>query len=156
MAILFGRDQLPVFLSFLVCGALEGILYDVLKIKRRIFGAPYVVLFVDDLLFTLSCAILVIFNAFAFNDGNLKWYELPFLTAGFVIYRLTLSRLFILVCFTVIDFFKRLIYAILAPVKKLFLTMAHILLSFMERVYFAVFIALYRRKMFRFCKLSAH
>lgn len=146
MAILFGRDQFPVFLSFLLCGVIAGILFDLLKIKRRIFGAPYVVLFFDDLFFMLICTVLVIFNAFAFNDGNFKWYELPFMTAGFAAYRLTLSRLFIFVCFTVIDFVKKLVYMLLAPIRKLCYLCFKALLKQSENVYLALFAFMQRRR----------
>lgn len=147
MAILFGRDQLPVFLSFLVCGMLSGALFDLLKIKRRIFGAPAAILFVDDLLFMLCSAVLVIFNAFAFNDGNMKWYEIPFMTAGFALYRVTLSRLFIGVCFAVIDFVKRLLRKIFSPIRKLLLRLGVWMLRTAEVLYLAAVLQHNRRRL---------
>lgn len=119
MEILFGRNQFAVFLSFLVCGVLAGIVFDALKVKRHLFGAPNAVLFVDDFIFMLLCGILLIFNAFAFNDGNFKWYEVPFMLAGFTVYRLTLSRLVIFVFFGAIDVAKKLLKRLLRPILRL-------------------------------------
>ena len=119
MALLFGRDQLPVFLSFLVCGVLVGVLFDVLKIKRHLFCAPGFIVFIDDLVFMLTCGVIVIFNAFAFNDGNFKWYEAPLMLGGFAVYRLTLSRLVIFCIFAVIDFVKKMLRKLVSPLVRL-------------------------------------
>ena len=120
MDILFGRAQLPVIISFFVCCVMCGILYDVLKIKSRIFGSRAVILFFDDLLFMLVATVTIIFNAYAFNNGNFKWYEVPVMTLGFFLYMISLSRLFTAVCFAVIDTVKRFIkkYCI-TPIEKL-------------------------------------
>ena len=120
MAILFGRNQFTAVLAFLVCGVLCGALFDALKVKRHLFGSPGVILFADDLLFMLSSGILLIFCAFAFNDGNFKWYETPCMLTGFGVYRLTLSRPVIWVLFAVIDGTKKLIKRLLRPVLRLF------------------------------------
>ena len=120
MDILFGRAQLPVIISFFVCGVMCGILYDVLKIKRRIFGSRAVILFFDDLLFMLVATVTIIFNAYAFNNGNFKWYEVPVMTLGFFLYMISLSRLFTAVCFAVIDTVKRFIEKyFITPIEKL-------------------------------------
>lgn len=121
MDILFGKNQIPVLISFFICGILSGILFDLLKIKRRIFGVNKFILFIDDFAFMIFCAILVIFNAYAFNNGNMKWYEIPDMTAGFIIYRKTVSVIFIKVCFYIIDKTKKLLLILLLPIKKIFL-----------------------------------
>ncbi len=145
MAILFGRNPWPVILSFFVCGMIAGVLFDLFKIKRHIFGAPQILLFFDDFIFMLTCGILVIFDAFAFNNGNFKWYEAPFMLFGFTVYRLTLSRLVIFCIFRVIDFVKKLLWRLFLPVlrfmRKLFVKGREVFLK-----------ALLRRKLLRFQK----
>ncbi len=118
MAILFGRNPWPVILSFFVCGMIAGVLFDLFKIKRHIFGAPRILLFFDDFIFMLTCGILVIFDAFAFNNGNFKWYEAPFMLFGFTVYRLTLSRLVIFCIFGIIDFVKKMLWRLFMPVLR--------------------------------------
>ncbi len=136
MAILFGRNQLPVFISFLICGVISGVVYDLLRIKRRIVPANNIVLFFDDMAFMLFNAVLVIFNAYAFNNGNLKWYEFPLMLMGFSVYRLTLSVLFIKIVFKVIDVTKHLILRfVISPVARLFNRFKTELLNLCKSVY---------------------
>lgn len=134
MAILFGRDQLPVIISFFVCGVISGAFYDVLRIKRRIFSDRFIMLFVDDLLFFVFCTILIIFNAYSFNDGNMKWYEIPVMIAGFAVYRKTLSLVFISFCFYMIDCMKKFISWMLTPVKKICNKITELCTVLLERI----------------------
>ena len=140
MDILFGRNQLPVFISFVICGMIAGAFCDILKIKRRIFSDRFIFLFFDDLLFFLFCTVLIICNAYAFNDGNMKWYEIPFMIMGFVLYRKTFSVLFIGVCFTVIDFTKRVITLALSPIVKAVEALKKHLWNMGERLMLHVFL----------------
>ena len=119
MEILLGRNPLPVFVSFFVCGIISGVFCDILRIKRRIFSEHAIFLFFDDLLFFMFCTVVIIFNAYCFNDGNMKWYEIPVMISGFVLYRKTVSVLFIGVCFRIIDFLRELICYITAPIHKI-------------------------------------
>ena len=119
MDILFGKNQVPVIISFFICGILSGVLFDLLKIKRRILGANKFILFIDDFAFMILCGIIVIFNAYSFNNGNMKWYEIPDMVSGFIVYRKTVSVIFIKVCFYIIDKTKKLLYILLLPIKKL-------------------------------------
>lgn len=133
MAILFGRDQLPVIISFFVCGVLSGMICDLFRIKRRIFGAPYAVVFVDDVLFMLCNAVIFIINEYSFNNGNIKWYEAPVMLAGFIVYRFTFSVIFIKICFAFIDLIKRLIRRILSPLKKYSARLCGFIAKLLER-----------------------
>jgi spore cortex biosynthesis protein YabQ len=117
MEILFGRDQWPVILSFFVCGMISGILSDIFTVKRRYFKENRLILFVDDFLFMIICAVIVVFNSYSFNDGNMKWYEIPVMFFGFVIYKKTVSRLILkTVCF-VIDYVIKLFKLLFLPLK---------------------------------------
>ena len=120
MDILFGRDQLPVILSFFACGMISGIISDFLCIKRRYFKENRIIIFIDDFLFMIINAIIVIFNAYSFNDGNMKWYEIPMMFFGFVIYKKTFSRLFIkAVCF-ITGLIIKLVKMIFVPLKIIY------------------------------------
>ena len=120
MEIFFGRAQLPAIIAFIVCGFLSGVCYDSLKIKRRIFGCPFIVLCADDLIFAFVCTLLVVMCSFSFNDGNLKWYEFPCMCLGFYLYRKTISKLVIGISFYIIKKLKRLFIFVFMPIKYLF------------------------------------
>ena len=135
MSIFLGRNQLPVFISFIVCGVLCGVFYDILKVKRRIIFKRYIFLFIDDLLFCDFGTVVLLFNAFAFNDGNLKWYEIPFMLLGFLLYRKTLSSVFTGLCFYIIDKTKQLLKFILLFIKRLLLAVMRPVLILVNNMY---------------------
>ncbi len=119
MEILFGRSPYPVLVSFAVCGMLAGLLYDLLKIKRKLLGAPALVVFADDVFFCFCTAVAVVFDAYAFNDGNLKWYEAPAMLAGWLLYRRTLSRLLIKTADWLIGLVGGLVKRVTVPLCRL-------------------------------------
>ena len=92
MDILFGRDPWAVIAAFAVCGVLLGMLYDALYVKRLFLGAFRVALAVDDLFFSLAGGVLFVVTAYAFGNGNIRWYEFPAMFFGFAAEHMTLSR----------------------------------------------------------------
>lgn len=147
MAILFGRDPFPVVIAFLCCGVIAGAVYDLFRIKRRLFGHFPLVVFADDVLFMLFCGTLVLLCAYAFNDGNFKWYELPCMFFGFSVYRLTLSRIVIGLCFATINFLKKLLKRILFPLARLVQRGGKRLLCLSESVYLNLFTHSVKKKL---------
>lgn len=119
MAILFGRDQLPVFLSFLVCGVLAGVLFDVLKIKRHMFGAPGFIVFIDDLNSCLHAVSLSFLTPLLSTTAILNGTKCRSCSGGFAVYRLTLSRIVIFCIFAVIDFVKKMLRKLVTPLVRL-------------------------------------
>ena len=120
MDILFGRSQLPVILSFFACGIASGVISDFFCIKRRYFKENRTIIFFDDFLFMIINAVIVIFNAYSFNDGNMKWYEIPVMFFGFIIYKKTVSRLFIKAVCHIIGLIIKFVKLIFVPVKITF------------------------------------
>ena len=140
MDVLFGRSQLPVFLSFVICGVISGVFYDILKIKRRIFAERFIFLFIDDLLFCTFCTMLILFNAYSFNDGNIKWYEIPFMAMGFILYRKTLSYVFVGFCYFVIDTTEHFLCFLFTPVYAFLIGLYHSFVKCIEWVYLYIFL----------------
>lgn len=131
MDILFPPNQELVFLNMAVVGVFLGILYDIFKLKRKLLGSFYIILFIDDLIFWIISAITFIFAVFISNNGIFRWYELCFTILGFIFYRVTLSKLLMPVAEAVIILIKRLVrmmirtvliplIILLKPVNKLY------------------------------------
>lgn len=148
MAILFGRNQLPVVISFFICGIISGVFCDLLRIKRRIFFNHFIIVFFDDIIFFAFCTLVVIFNAYCFNDGNMKWYEIPVMIAGFVLYRKTLSRIFTSACFYVSDLLKSFLQLIISPIRKAIILSFNALHAFFEKLLLIMFLKLKKRKIY--------
>ena len=118
MDILFPPYQEIAYFSMSVIGILLGMVYDVFKIKRKMFGSFYIILFFDDFLFWIISAVSFILGIFVLNNGIFRWYELFFCIIGFIFYRLTLSKLIM----PVFEFLIRIIKRALRFVFKLLST----------------------------------
>lgn len=147
MEILFGRDPLPVVISFFICGAISGIIYDLLEIKRYIIHTNKIILFFDDLLFMLCNAVIIIFNAYAFNNGNIKWYEIPAMIIGFSVYKSTFSKVFLKIAFSVIAIIKKVLIQIIIPIKKALLFLFTFINARVEELYLMCVVFKYKRLM---------
>ncbi len=95
MQIYYPDGQHFVVLYFVIVGAALGMIFDVFKLKRVVFGSSYATLFFDDLLFMLVTAVVLVLCVFKVNSGRLRWYEMAFTVLGFCIYRKTLSVIFV-------------------------------------------------------------
>ena len=118
MDILFGRDPLQTLAAFFVCGVLLGVVYDLLAVRRLFSFGGAVRLFFDDLLFTLFSGAVMLSAAYAFGNGNWRWYELPAALTGILLYRLTVSRVLLAVCRKAARLFKSVLRFVLSPIGR--------------------------------------
>lgn len=93
MEYFYPEGQWIVALYFALVGSALCLVYDVFRIKREFFGSSRFVLFLDDLLYTFICTVCVILGILKINSGSVRWYETFFALLGFVLYRITLSRI---------------------------------------------------------------
>lgn len=123
MNIFYPPEQEKMFLVMLILGVILGCFYDVFRIKRSFFGNNIVVLFFDDLLFSLASVLIFLFTVFVFNNGHFRWFEVFFLIIGFCLYIATFSRLVLFVAYKAIDCLRYLtkyvIKVIFAPLRSL-------------------------------------
>ena len=121
MEYFYPEHQWLVVLYFFLVGSVLCLLYDLFRIKREFFGSSRVVLFIDDFLYTLLCTICVILGILKINSGNVRWYELFFALSGFVLYRVTFSRLITGFFFFLSRLVKRFLSALISVVIKILL-----------------------------------
>jgi spore cortex biosynthesis protein YabQ len=80
------------------CGGLAaGLIYDVLRLMRRIIGAKKALSFVLDTLFWLAGAAITFIVVYVSTSGELRLFHLLGLAAGFILYILTFSRLLLFI-----------------------------------------------------------
>lgn len=112
MNIFFPPNQLEAFVSMTFIGFLLGVIYDSFKIKRELFGTTYLILIIDDFIFSFLFIVVFLFSVFIFNHGIFRWQQIFFCCVGFLIYRMTLSRL-------IMPFFRRVVLLIKLILKTL-------------------------------------
>ncbi len=88
----FFPNQLGVLMYTLAVGIAAAVLYDVILIKRSVFGASGIVMFAEDFLFCLVTYALLTLCVLKANYGMMRWYEImcPFLS--FTLYRMSASQ----------------------------------------------------------------
>ena len=130
----------------IVCGAFLGAVYDIFRIariassrddsirkskstdvrkrKRRLPEriTEYILLFLEDLVFSLIVAFSVILFIYKFNGGISRFYILFSIGLGFLLYHLTLGKLVIKCSTAIIHFVKTLLLfvfnATVTPIKR--------------------------------------
>ncbi len=80
------------FIWSLVCGMALGLLYDVLRIKRKLIKTPDIVVNIEDILFIIFSGSVAAGLAYAVNNGFFRIYSMISMVLGFVLYRLTVGR----------------------------------------------------------------
>ncbi len=99
------------FHSFLM-GILITVLYDVLRILRRIIPHNIVAVSAEDFLYWIVCSLLVFLMLIRENNGILRWFAVAGAALGMLLYKKTLGFLFV-------RFFTLLLQKILHLVGKL-------------------------------------
>lgn len=82
------------FHSFLM-GILITVLYDVLRILRRIIPHNILAISLEDFLYWAVCSLLIFFVLIQENNGILRWFSVAGALAGMFLYKKTLGILFV-------------------------------------------------------------
>lgn len=84
------------FLLHSAClGVMITVLYDVIRIFRRLIRHRNFWVSVEDLLFWVVCAVCMFALLYRENNGVLRWFVVLGAAAGMLLYRATVSRLFV-------------------------------------------------------------
>lgn len=114
-------NQLQLFIIFLINGFIIGILFDSFRILRKTFKYKDYIIYIQDILFWIITAFLILYTVAIFNDGQLRLYMIIGVILGFGIYLYSLSKFFIKINVNIILFLKKIIEKtikiILIPIK---------------------------------------
>lgn len=119
------QNQAYLFLVFSLTGIVIGILFDFFRILRRTIKTSNIVIYIQDLLFWILTGILILYNIWYFNNGEIRTYLFFGIILGVFIYMFTLSDIFIYL-------FSKLLYIIISffkiPIKIINLFFSNIML----------------------------
>ena len=118
------QNQAYLFLVFSFTGVIIGILFDFFRILRRSIKTSNFITYIEDVLFWILTGLLVLFNIWYFNNGEIRIFMFLGIILGVLIYMSTLSniiiKIFSKILQTIIKLFELPIKTILAIFKKLF------------------------------------
>ena len=105
-------NQAYLFLIFILNGILIGTVFDVFRILRKSFNTPNFVTYIEDVLFWIIAALIVMYSLFVFNNGRFRAYIFIGVFLGIAIYMLFLSKFVVNISVKIISFIKKIIYII--------------------------------------------
>ena len=89
------QDQEYLFIVFSLTGVVIGILFDFFRILRRSFKTSNIITYVEDVLFWILTGVLILYNIWYFNNGEIRIYMFLGIIMGLLIYMLTLSNIIV-------------------------------------------------------------
>ena len=89
------QNQAYLFLVFSMTGVAIGILFDFFRILRRSIKTSNFITYIEDVLFWILTGLLVLYNIWYFNNGEIRIYMFLGIIMGVLIYMSTLSNILI-------------------------------------------------------------
>lgn len=89
------QNQAYLFLVFSLTGVAIGVIFDFFRIIRRNIKTSNIITYIQDIIFWILTGILVLYNIWYFNNGELRIYVFLGIIMGVLIYITTLSELVI-------------------------------------------------------------
>ena len=115
------QNQVYVFAIFILNGFIIGILFDIFRIFRKSFKTPDFITYIEDILFWILSALLLLYSIFKFNNGELRMYIFLGIISGFLVYFLIFSKLFVDISVYTIKLIKKLINMLIIVPFKFFI-----------------------------------
>lgn len=112
-------EQVYIFFSSVLIGAVMGIIFDFFRALRRKGNTKNVLVYIQDIIFWLIIAIMIIVSSFVINNGELRGYMLIGYILGAILYLLIFSKYIKFVFGIIFDFIEKVFEYLLLPFEKL-------------------------------------
>ena len=89
------QNQAYLFLVFSLTGVEIGVLFDFFRILRRTIKTSNFITYIEDVLFWILTGLLVLYNIWYFNNGEIRIFMFLGIILGVLIYISTLSSILI-------------------------------------------------------------
>lgn len=111
------QNQAYLFLVFSLTGVIIGVLFDFFRILRRTIKTANIITYIEDILFWILTGILILYNIWYFNNGEIRIYMFLGIIMGILIYISTLSSILIKTFSKILD---TIIKVLKVPFKTIF------------------------------------
>ena len=86
------QNQAYLFLVFSLTGVVIGIWFDFFRILRKTIKTPNIITYIEDILFWILTGVLILYNIWYFNDGEIRIFMFLGIILGVLIYMSILSK----------------------------------------------------------------
>jgi len=108
-------EQLISFIYFIIVGIVLSIIFDIFRILRRTIKTSDIVTNIQDIIFCIITGAIILFSIFYCNNGELRLYVFLGMTIGTTFYMLFISKYFIKINVSIINFIKKVLYFLIKP-----------------------------------------
>ncbi len=143
-------EQLINFIYFIITGVILSIIFDIFRVLRRAFKTSDIITNIEDVIFGILTGIIMLASIFLINNGELRLYIFIGIAIGIILYMLFISKYFIKINVSVINFIKKGISLVTKPFI--------FLLKIIKKVFFkpisfiTINIKLFINKLLKLCK----
>ena len=127
------QNQAYLFLVFSLTGVEIGILFDFFRILRRTIKTGNIVTYIQDILFWILTGILVLYNIWYFNNGEIRVYMLLGIIIGTLIYVSTLSNIFVKLFTRILNTIIKVLEIPFKTIVAIFRKIITVILSFFTK-----------------------
>lgn len=127
------QNQAYLFLVFSLTGVEIGILFDFFRILRRTIKTGNMVTYIQDILFWILTGILVLYNIWYFNNGEIRVYMFLGIIIGTLIYMLTLSNIFVKLFTKILSIIIKVLEIPFKTIITIFRKIITVILSFFTK-----------------------
>lgn len=113
------QSQVYVFLWSILTGAILAFIFDLFRVARRCGKAILLIVCIQDILYFIIVAFIIIMSSFITNDGELRGYMFLGYALGIMFYLLLFSKLVVKVLSLVLDTIGKAIEKCFEVPKKL-------------------------------------
>lgn len=112
-------EQVYIFLGTILVGAIMGVIFDFFRALRRNGNTRNIIVYIQDIVFWLIVAVIIITSSFILNNGDLRGYMLIGYLLGAFLYMLILSNYIKGIFVIVMNIIAKGFEALLKPFKQL-------------------------------------
>lgn len=116
------NNQARLFLTSVQIGIMMGIVFDLVRIIRKIIKHPNFFVQIEDMLYWIFCGFTGFYMLYICNYADIRPYIFIGIILGATLYFLTFSIIFMRIMTAIIDYVKTLCYKlyklILIPIRK--------------------------------------
>lgn len=94
------------FLYFIIIGIIIGLLFDIFRSVRRSFKIPDIITYLQDILFLIITAILLLISIFIINNGEIRGFMFIGIFIGLIVYFSIISKYILKILTKILLFFK--------------------------------------------------
>ena len=113
-------EQVYVFLWSIFIGIILTVIFDLFRLFRRNKKSKDIIVYIQDILFWIIVAIIIMFSAFITNNGELRGYMIIGYVLGSMLYLLTISNFLLNFFGNLLDKIEKILRKISDNIKRLF------------------------------------